>query len=244
MNNFKNKCIIILAILLLVSVSYIVFSTILHIRKKNKIIQENEQLIKEKDEKIKKYKESIDSYTLKISERDKEILDLKKNSKPEIVTKIITKEVIKYMTDEEKDKTILDLQADKENLKQQKDRFEALVNSDTALFDIMMKDLKVLIKDDLPEAIKKLKETTDIIKWSPNWGIEISENVGITSRISFISVTNLNFKKYFLQGKLWIGSGLGFIIEKDLISSQDYSIMANNDTVFGAVLNLSLGYNF
>jgi uncharacterized protein YneF (UPF0154 family) len=122
--------------------------------------------------------------------RDKKIKELIDNPI------LITKEKLVNMTTPEKDQAIMDLQ-----------------NRNTSLEDIIKQDTFMI------ESLKNdLKKTNDILitRFIPKHGFSVFGLVGIDKMLAVDVYTGVIYKRYFLDGRLYFGGGLGIKPYKEL----------------------------
>jgi hypothetical protein len=177
----------------------------------------------------------IENYKLIISNLDnsngllkKEIIRIN-NLPANVIIKYLTKTEYINLPDEKKDKYIFDLETDHKNMVVKITDYESLVKSQTILID----DYKKTIHDMTADYDKLTKKLSGV--FIPSWGVSLLESGTINTNLNLDLTTNLVFKKYFFNGRFYLGGGVSFQYEKQLLS---------DNNIFGGGFNFELGLIF
>jgi hypothetical protein len=180
-------------------------------------------------------KVKIENYKIIISNLDnsndllkKEIIRIN-NLPANVITKYLTKTEYINLPDEKKDKYIYDLETDHKNMSIKITDYEALVKSQTILID----GYKKTIHDMTADYDKLNKKLAGV--FIPSWGVSLLESGTINTNLNLDLTTNLIFKKYFFNGHFYLGGGVSFVYEKQLLDNKD---------IFGGGFNFELGLIF
>jgi len=131
-----------------------------------------------------------------LSDRAKEIEDLKNNPIIKTVTKTITKEILKTIPDKEKDELIIKFQDENNNLRIRIDVLNKIIDSDTSTI----------------ETLKASLEKTNIIlknRFIPNWGFNFAIMGGVDQKLNIDCYGIITARKYFFDGHFYFGFGAG-----------------------------------
>jgi len=213
--------IIILSVIITILISGIIIYFFISDRKKTEYDKKSEIFMEQIRTEMKNFDLSNDL-------KNKEIILMIKNKKPDIITNYITDNDLTKMTIQEKDNTIIGLQADKTNLKEDLKNYEKKLLEEMNTIDSVRKSWGI--------TEKKLEEANKIIKdfnYS-SWGIEFNESLTINTALNLNSSTDLTFKKYWFQGHFYIGGG----------PTLDIDSINRDNKIIGGGLNFVIGGNW